>query len=183
VLPRWKPTSTPARAAWKAFQTLKVAEVLFDDAAAFSNINTLEDCSTTNATHRRTSRTSVAVRAGCRSAALPVEEAQRLICERITPVDASETLPLLNALDRVLAADIISPINVPAYDNSAMDGYALRGADLPADGAQLQRHRRRLRRPSVHAGAAARRMRAHHDRRRHSARLRHGTAAGAGRRD
>jgi molybdopterin molybdotransferase len=31
----------------------------------------------------------------------------------------------------VLAADIISPINVPAYDNSAMDGYALRGADLP----------------------------------------------------
>jgi molybdopterin molybdotransferase len=38
------------------------------------------------------------------------------------------------ALGRVLARDIVSPINVPAHDNSAMDGYALRGADLPLDG-------------------------------------------------
>jgi molybdopterin molybdotransferase len=38
------------------------------------------------------------------------------------------------SLGRVLARDLVSPINVPAHDNSAMDGYALRGADLPQDG-------------------------------------------------
>lgn len=65
--------------------------------------------------------------------ALPVRDAQRIIGEFITPVDGTEQLTLLSALDRVLAADIISPISVPAYDNSAMDGYALRGADLSAD--------------------------------------------------
>ncbi|RSZ57771.1 molybdopterin molybdotransferase MoeA [Massilia atriviolacea] len=62
--------------------------------------------------------------------ALPVRDAQRIIGEFITPVDGVEQLPLPAALDRVLAADIVSPISVPAHDNSAMDGYALRGADL-----------------------------------------------------
>jgi len=41
---------------------------------------------------------------------------------------------LRSALGRVLARDLTSPIDVPAHDNSAMDGYALRGADLPLDG-------------------------------------------------
>jgi len=66
--------------------------------------------------------------------ALPVRDAQRIINSFIAPLDGSETVPLLASLDRVLAADIISPISVPAHDNSAMDGYALRGADLAADG-------------------------------------------------
>ena len=66
--------------------------------------------------------------------ALPVRDAQRIIAQFITPVDGIDNVPLLSALDRVLAADIISPISVPAHDNSAMDGYALRGADLRADG-------------------------------------------------
>ena len=65
--------------------------------------------------------------------ALPVRDAQRIIASFITPVDGVEQLPLLSALDRVLASDIFSPISVPAHDNSAMDGYALRGADLLAD--------------------------------------------------
>ncbi|MFB9244965.1 molybdopterin molybdotransferase MoeA [Massilia antarctica] len=65
--------------------------------------------------------------------ALPVRDAQRIIRDFIKPVDAIEQVPLLAALDRVLGADIISPISVPAHDNSAMDGYALRGADLSAD--------------------------------------------------
>jgi molybdopterin molybdotransferase len=65
--------------------------------------------------------------------ALPVRDAQRIIASFITPVDGVEQLPLLSALDRVLASDIVSPISVPAHDNSAMDGYALRGADLLAD--------------------------------------------------
>jgi molybdopterin molybdotransferase len=123
---------TGARRMEGFFNTLKVAEVLFGDSAAFSNINTLEELQ-----HHERNTPIPAPPAAPRDgdpAALPVAEAQRLICERIAPVNATETLPLLSALDRVLAADIISPINVPAYDNSAMDGYALRGADLPANG-------------------------------------------------
>jgi molybdopterin molybdotransferase len=46
----------------------------------------------------------------------------------VQPVRATEQVALRAALGRVLARDIISPINVPAHDNSAMDGYALRGA-------------------------------------------------------
>ena len=42
----------------------------------------------------------------------------------------TETLPLTEAADRVCAEDVISPINVPSFDNSAMDGYAVRLADL-----------------------------------------------------
>ncbi|NHZ43007.1 molybdopterin molybdotransferase MoeA [Massilia aquatica] len=66
--------------------------------------------------------------------ALPVRDAQRIIRDFIKPVAGIEQVPLLAALDRVLAADIISPISVPAHDNSAMDGYALRGADLAGAG-------------------------------------------------
>lgn len=62
--------------------------------------------------------------------ALPVAQAQRIIRDFIIPIDCVEKLALRVALGRVLAADIISPIDVPAHDNSAMDGYALRSADL-----------------------------------------------------
>ena len=58
--------------------------------------------------------------------ALPVAHAQQIIRDFVTPVQAVEKVALRSALDRVLASDIISPINVPAHDNSAMDGYALR---------------------------------------------------------
>jgi molybdopterin molybdotransferase len=64
--------------------------------------------------------------------ALPVAQAQKIIREFIAPVRAVERVALRSALDRVLAEDIISPIDVPAHDNSAMDGYALRAADLGA---------------------------------------------------
>ncbi|HEV7618145.1 MAG TPA: gephyrin-like molybdotransferase Glp [Burkholderiaceae bacterium] len=67
--------------------------------------------------------------------ALPVAQAQQIIRQFVTPVDAVEKVALRAALDRVLATDIISPINVPAHDNSAMDGYALRSTDLGADSA------------------------------------------------
>ncbi|HEY0063498.1 MAG TPA: gephyrin-like molybdotransferase Glp [Telluria sp.] len=65
--------------------------------------------------------------------ALPVRDAQRIIHDFITPVTGTEQVALLAALDRVLAEAIISPISVPSHDNSAMDGYALRGGDLAAD--------------------------------------------------
>jgi molybdopterin molybdotransferase len=65
--------------------------------------------------------------------AVPVAQAQQIIRQFVTPVSAVEKLALRSALGRVLAQDIVSPINVPQHDNSAMDGYAVRGADL--DGA------------------------------------------------
>ena len=42
----------------------------------------------------------------------------------------SETVPLTQSLDRIIAEDIISPINLPPFDNSAMDGYAIHAADI-----------------------------------------------------
>lgn len=64
--------------------------------------------------------------------AVPVEQAQQIIRDFMAPVAAVEKLALRSALGRVLASDIVSPINVPQHDNSAMDGYAVRGADLDA---------------------------------------------------
>ena len=65
--------------------------------------------------------------------ALPVAQAQEFIARLVPRVTACEQLPIRSALGRVLAQDLISNINVPAHDNSAMDGYALRAAELVAD--------------------------------------------------
>ncbi len=51
----------------------------------------------------------------------------------VDPVTETEELPLFQALDRVLARDVISPVSVPPHDNSAMDGYAFDGSQLRAD--------------------------------------------------
>lgn len=66
--------------------------------------------------------------------ALPVAQAQEFIARLVPRVQAVEMLALRAALGRVLARDVISAINVPSHDNSAMDGYALRGSDLAAAG-------------------------------------------------
>ena len=63
---------------------------------------------------------------------LPVADAERLIAERVTPVDGRETVALREAMGRVLAQDTIAPLNVPPFDNSAVDGFAVRGDDLDA---------------------------------------------------
>src|SRR3954462_1762353 len=65
--------------------------------------------------------------------ALPVAQAQQIIRNFVLPLQAVEKVAIRSALDRVLAADIISPINVPAHDNSAMDGFAFSGAELAGD--------------------------------------------------
>jgi molybdopterin molybdotransferase len=65
---------------------------------------------------------------------LTVAEARARILDAVTAVNATETLAVREALDRVLAEDIVSPIDVPSHTNSAMDGYAVRAEDLPADG-------------------------------------------------
>src|SRR5260221_12804100 len=61
---------------------------------------------------------------------LPVAQAQEFIARLVPKLRAVEMLALRSALGRVLARDIVSNIDVPAHDNSAMDGYALRSADL-----------------------------------------------------
>ncbi len=61
---------------------------------------------------------------------LSVADAQKIILSHVQAIVDTDTAPLKQALGRVLAADIVSPINVPAADNSAMDGYALQSADL-----------------------------------------------------
>src|SRR2546427_278539 len=56
-------------------------------------------------------------------------EAARLILEHVRPLETIR-LPLREALDLVLAEDVASPIDLPGWDNSAMDGYAVRSADV-----------------------------------------------------
>ena len=70
---------------------------------------------------------------GYNAKSLPIDIAQRLIEDSMQPVTGEDTVPLMAALGRVLVHDIISPIDVPPHDNSAMDGYALRGQDLSPD--------------------------------------------------
>jgi molybdopterin molybdotransferase len=65
---------------------------------------------------------------------LPVAAARAAIHQSLQPIRQTERVPLTAALSRVLAQDVVSPIAVPAHDNSAMDGYALHGADLEAGG-------------------------------------------------
>jgi len=65
---------------------------------------------------------------------MPVAKAREVIARFLSPVTATERLNVRAALGRVLAEDVISPLNVPAHDNSAMDGYAVRFADLKGDG-------------------------------------------------
>jgi len=65
---------------------------------------------------------------------MPVAKAREFIARFLAPVTAVERLNIRAALGRVLAEDVVSPLDVPAHDNSAMDGYAVRHADLKADG-------------------------------------------------
>ncbi len=65
---------------------------------------------------------------------MPVTKARELIRTFLTPVTAVERVDVRSALGRVLATDIVSPLAVPGHDNSAMDGYAVRFADLDPNG-------------------------------------------------
>ncbi|MDH5651028.1 MAG: molybdopterin molybdotransferase MoeA [Gammaproteobacteria bacterium] len=65
---------------------------------------------------------------------LSVDQARARMCDSVKVIDGFERVALRAGLNRMLAQDVISPINVPPYDNSAMDGYAVRAADLPASG-------------------------------------------------
>lgn len=60
-------------------------------------------------------------------------DAARIILEHVSPLP-SERVPLVEAHGRVLAADVISAIDIPQWDNSAMDGYAVRNGDVEGVG-------------------------------------------------
>jgi len=64
---------------------------------------------------------------------MPVDKARAHIRAFLTPVTTVERLHIRDALGRVLAEDVVSTMNVPSHDNSGMDGYAVRHADLAAD--------------------------------------------------
>jgi molybdopterin molybdotransferase len=64
---------------------------------------------------------------------MPVDKAREFIHRFLEPLAATVRAPIRGALGRVLAEDVISPVDVPSHRNSAMDGWAMRGADLAAD--------------------------------------------------
>jgi molybdopterin molybdotransferase len=65
---------------------------------------------------------------------LPVAEVERIINERIAPVAETESIALRAACGRVLAGAVAAPIDLPPFDNSAVDGYAVRHADVAGSG-------------------------------------------------
>ena len=66
--------------------------------------------------------------------ALSVPQVQAFL-EQLAPLrqdGPTETVPVMAAGERILAHDVLSPVDVPPHDNSAMDGYAFAGANLSA---------------------------------------------------
>ncbi|EHR8834830.1 molybdopterin molybdotransferase MoeA [Shigella flexneri] len=61
---------------------------------------------------------------------MSLDTALNEMLSRVTPLTAQETLPLIQCFGRILASDVVSPLDVPGFDNSAMDGYAVRLADI-----------------------------------------------------
>lgn len=65
-----------------------------------------------------------------RSPLMPLDNALEALLAHALPLDAVELVSTFDADGRVLAEDIVSQLDVPAFDNSSMDGYAVRAADL-----------------------------------------------------
>jgi molybdopterin molybdotransferase len=65
---------------------------------------------------------------------MPLEAMERLIEERVTPVTETETVPLAAARGRAVSRDVPAPVDLPPFDNSAVDGYAVRHADVAGEG-------------------------------------------------
>lgn len=61
---------------------------------------------------------------------LPIEEMERLIETRVQPIAGKEVVGVADATGRVLAVSVTAPLDLPPFDNSAVDGYAVRHADL-----------------------------------------------------
>jgi len=90
---------------------------------------------------------------------LSVEEALELLLARSRPIADSERVPTGSGLGRVLAESVVSTVDVPGWDNSAMDGYAICSADLATNGGWLpvsQRIPAGVAGPPLEPGTAAR---------------------------
>lgn len=61
---------------------------------------------------------------------MPVGDAVKLLFERVSSVEGVETVPLREAEGRILAQALAAPVDLPGFDNSAVDGYAVRYCDL-----------------------------------------------------
>ena len=85
---------------------------------------------------------------------MPVDKARAFIHRFLEPLAATLRVPIRAALGRVLAEDVVSPVDVPSHRNSAMDGWAMRGADL-----RRGRRDRRSRRSAPPSPAAPSRAR------------------------
>ena len=101
---------------------------------------------------------------------MTIDEALALIATRVQPVDGKERLPLFDCDNRILVSPLRAPVPLPLFANSAVDGYALRGADL-------SRHRPRAGRRGC-GPHCARVRRAHLHRRAHAPGRRYGLHAG-----
>ena len=122
------------------YATLKVVEVPFDDEAeAFSNINTRDELQAHDTRPGNTTLNPISILQvvscmdGYDPNALHIDKAVEAIRQCLTPITGVERVATRSALGRILAEDIVPQIDVPSHDNSAMDGYALRAADLKPD--------------------------------------------------
>jgi molybdopterin molybdotransferase len=84
---------------------------------------------------------------------LSVEDAVAAIVARFSGVDGEETVALADADGRVLAHDLVATLQLPPFTNSAVDGYAVRGDDVPTDAARVFRVAGRLQAGAAAAGA------------------------------
>ena len=69
---------------------------------------------------------------------MPFDEALKIALDATTPITRTETIAISDADGRVAAADVVSTLDVPPFDRSAMDGFALRSADCSAPSAVLR---------------------------------------------
>ena len=86
---------------------------------------------------------------------LSVEEARAYLLDRARPVEENELLPVEGALGRIVAEDVVAPIDVPGHANSAMDGYAVRAVDIPDHGEATLRVTQRIAAGEVGSALAA----------------------------
>ena len=88
-------------------------------------------------------------------AMLTVEQAREYLLRRTRGIEENERIAVEDALGRIVAADVVAPINVPGHANSAMDGYAVRVADIPDAGEATLRVTQRIAAGEVGSALAA----------------------------
>ena len=86
---------------------------------------------------------------------LTVEQAREYLLQRTRNIGESERIAVVDTLGRIVAGDVVAPIDVPGHANSAMDGYAVRAADIPDVGESTLRVTQRIAAGDVGSALAA----------------------------